>query len=754
MLGAKQQKIGADAALVCVGANNYGQLGVGSSADAKLPISVQAFAGKQLKCVASGYDHTIVIAEDGDVFSFGLYGAGRLDPKRKMYRSEPVLRPTISSKQIQTLACGKDFTIFSTKSQTFAFGTNANGQLGLGSTKQTRAIENEPQLVEGMNGKEVIEIVCGAYHTMARSETELFTWGSNRFGQLAHGIREKQLTDPTRVENLDGFSIRSMAAGAYHTIAVVEAKAAPGAKGSKKTKAPAVEVLAVGYNNSGQLGLTPAPQPVCRYRFRKVAGLSNVGINTVACGWFHTIVANMEGQMYAFGCNANGQLGMGDTKNRTAPERVFGFKPIPSQLSQFEMETIWECQRPPKDRILTPLPGRVRVRKGFAMVNTTEDVTKVLQRGDLIRIGMELFRVNTDPNAFMSEFDLPLDRPIEGESDRERMAFMLDDDQKKVDRMKVNERAVLKRHRDMARAEAEGRGGGGGGDGAKQAGREAKEEAKGDMAEAKAEAKLEARLVEHAEEKEAGTNEVQEGKAEDKAGGDEAVAEGKAAGEKKGGEEQGAEAEEAGKKFTLFDEENKRQRAYAELKKAAPAEGTRDAMTFDSDAAKDEAFEAEFKTVKTEAEKGVIETADMNEPKGSKGGVKDGGNRDGDEDDEEEVEKETLPDFSVWELADVWANESGSFPETPDPAEEVEEDPDAEPDPSKALEAAKPPWWRPNQEHGNPLCPRLEKSDVRRRQKLLTAFYIWEHRADFGGPAYNLVSVECVATVDTARHAD
>jgi hypothetical protein len=40
-----------EAALVCVGANNYGQLGVGTSNDEKFPLSVKAFAGKALVCL-------------------------------------------------------------------------------------------------------------------------------------------------------------------------------------------------------------------------------------------------------------------------------------------------------------------------------------------------------------------------------------------------------------------------------------------------------------------------------------------------------------------------------------------------------------------------------------------------------------------------------------------------------------------------------------------------------------------------------
>jgi hypothetical protein len=538
-----------------------------------------------------------VVAEDDEVFSFGLYGSGRLDPKRKMFKADPVVHPSLSHKKIEVIACGKDFTIFSTQQhQTYGFGTNANGQLGLGTLKQTRAIENEPQLIEGMSGKEVREIVCGAYHAFARTDKELFTWGSNRFGQLAQGVKDKLLQNPTKVEGLDEFRILSMAAGAYHTIAIVGPKTPPEPERGVDPKTAGISVLSVGYNNSGQLGLAPAPQPVCRYRFRKITALSNgLGVQSVGCGWFHTVVATAKGHMYAFGCNTNGQLGLGDIKNRAAPERVFGFKDVPQSLMQFEYETIWECQRDEKDRILTPVPGKIRVRTGFAAVGTEKDLTNVLERGDQVRIGTELFRVH--PTAFRSEHDLPLDRLVAGVTDTQRTMYMLSDEQKVRDRGKAKERAARIRLHDREAKEAEEA------KGAKEAEEdEAKKEPK---SEAKAEAK--------------GEKEVEGKEAESK----ESKAVGEA--EAKGGE---AEIETEGKEFqkiSLFDEETARQEAYAEAKKAAPSAESRQAMAYDWEKAEAESagggsYELNVgginivtHEVKSEAEKGVITTKDTYE---------------------------------------------------------------------------------------------------------------------------------------------
>jgi len=47
----------------------------------------------------------------------------------------------------------------------------------------------------------------------------------------------------------------------------------------------------------------------------------------IACGRNHTIIATEKGSLYAFGCNSESQLGLGDTKNTSffnSPQRIEG----------------------------------------------------------------------------------------------------------------------------------------------------------------------------------------------------------------------------------------------------------------------------------------------------------------------------------------------------------------------------------------------------------------------------------------------
>ena len=47
---------------------------------------------------------------------------------------------------------------------------------------------DEPTLITGLAGKQVVQIACGSSHSAAvTSEGELYTWGRGNYGRLGHG---------------------------------------------------------------------------------------------------------------------------------------------------------------------------------------------------------------------------------------------------------------------------------------------------------------------------------------------------------------------------------------------------------------------------------------------------------------------------------------------------------------------------------------------------------------------------------------
>ena len=103
---------------------------------------------------------------------------------------------------------------------------------------------------------------------------------------------------------LDELSVVAVGAGAQHSIVA------------------AGDALFVwGNNEHGQLGCGEIHEkPVCAPMMLR--WLENVTVTQLTCGDHHSIVVTNQSTVYAWGCNAKGQLGLGDLKLRSRPVRV------------------------------------------------------------------------------------------------------------------------------------------------------------------------------------------------------------------------------------------------------------------------------------------------------------------------------------------------------------------------------------------------------------------------------------------------
>mmetsp|Transcript_2444 Transcript_2444/g.5129 ORF Transcript_2444/g.5129 Transcript_2444/m.5129 type:complete len:396 (-) Transcript_2444:289-1476(-) len=90
------------------------------------------------------------------------------------------------------------------------------------------------------------------------------------------------------------------------------------------------EVYAWGLESSGQLGLgsarTKAPTP------KVVEGLCGIGVSQLSCGSYHTLALTSSGEVYSFGFggsffNGAGGLGHGDRKQLETPKKLSAFGP-------------------------------------------------------------------------------------------------------------------------------------------------------------------------------------------------------------------------------------------------------------------------------------------------------------------------------------------------------------------------------------------------------------------------------------------
>jgi alpha-tubulin suppressor-like RCC1 family protein len=181
-----------------------------------------------------------------------------------------------------------------------AWGYNASGQLGDGTTTLSRA----PIAAGGLGG--VTAIAAGGEHSLALlSGGTVVAWGNNRQGQLGNGTTTSSKV-PVAVSGLTG--VVAIAAGKVHSLALL----------SNGT------VMAWGNNEEAQLGSgvkgTKSTVPVA------VKGLS--GVTAIAAGGEFSLARLSNGTLLAWGAGDEGQLGNGKKVKSATPVTVKGLSEV------------------------------------------------------------------------------------------------------------------------------------------------------------------------------------------------------------------------------------------------------------------------------------------------------------------------------------------------------------------------------------------------------------------------------------------
>ncbi|XP_056902787.1 probable E3 ubiquitin-protein ligase HERC4 [Takifugu flavidus] len=193
------------------------------------------------------------------------------------------------------------------------WGNASYGQLGLGGIDEEIVIE--PRKCEFFHGKKVCDVGCGLKHTVfLLDDGTVYTCGCNDLGQLGH---EKPRKKPEHVVALDAQIIVAVSGGESHTLALND-------KG---------QIFSWGLGSDGQLGLNNFEE--CVRVPRNIKCLSDVQIAQVACGYRHSHALSKGGQVFSWGQNQFGQLGLGmHGSSISTPQLIQSLQGIPfAQLS-------------------------------------------------------------------------------------------------------------------------------------------------------------------------------------------------------------------------------------------------------------------------------------------------------------------------------------------------------------------------------------------------------------------------------------
>mmetsp|Transcript_34097 Transcript_34097/g.77773 ORF Transcript_34097/g.77773 Transcript_34097/m.77773 type:complete len:1232 (+) Transcript_34097:65-3760(+) len=259
---------------------------------------------------ACGQAHTYVITAAGEVYTFGTSSAGSLGQGPDVKQTAPLLLRMTLQVRMKYVACGaRHAVMLADNGMLYAVGDNEQGQLGVAEHPGPKHLDAPEPIGGDLVERHVRFIAVGADHSLAATEeSELYAWGANSSGQLGIGRVDNQFL-PQPVHKLRHASIRSLAGGTHHSLVVTTQETdAPGSTGIT------TQVWAFGSNVRGQLGLGKVSNTDGQHRTNPVLvrGLSlqrEMEVVQVVAAANHSLALTNIGEVYGFGDNTSGQLG-------------------------------------------------------------------------------------------------------------------------------------------------------------------------------------------------------------------------------------------------------------------------------------------------------------------------------------------------------------------------------------------------------------------------------------------------------------
>lgn len=191
--------LASDNTLHAVGNGCSGQLGNGVLATTSDPVAVTAgsLAGKTIADISSGMTHSLALASDGTVFSWGDNTNGQLGNNSTSARTTPTTIYTtgvLSGKTISAISAGSSHSlVVDTDGKVYSWGNNTNGRLGNNSTSQSLvpvAVTSSGVLLNHT----ITKVSAGQYHSIAlATDGTVYGWGGGGGGQL--GVSSSFLSD-------------------------------------------------------------------------------------------------------------------------------------------------------------------------------------------------------------------------------------------------------------------------------------------------------------------------------------------------------------------------------------------------------------------------------------------------------------------------------------------------------------------------------------------------------------------------------
>ncbi|XP_017957265.1 probable E3 ubiquitin-protein ligase HERC4 isoform X1 [Drosophila navojoa] len=197
----------------------------------------------------------------------------------------------------------------------YCWGNASHGQLGLGGIEEEQILT--PSRMPWKPDSAVNQIACGHRHTLFLTASgKVYACGSNDYSQLGHELPTKRprMSQFLQIPELQDYVITQIACGSRHSMALSEWG----------------QVFSWGDNECGQLGHA-SDQDIVKLP-KIVRNLVSKTVVQIACGSNHSLALTCCGELYSWGSNLYGQLGVSlpnDLQHCNTPMRLTTLLGIP-----------------------------------------------------------------------------------------------------------------------------------------------------------------------------------------------------------------------------------------------------------------------------------------------------------------------------------------------------------------------------------------------------------------------------------------
>lgn len=277
-----------------------------------VPLPLDRPQDTQVLQVSCGRAHSLILTDREGVFSMGnnSYGqCGRNVVEDEIYsESHRVTRLQDFEGQVVQVVCGQDHSLFLTdKGEVYSCGWGADGQTGLGHYN----ITSVPTKLGGdLAGVHVVQLATYGDCCLAVSaEGGLFGWGNSEYLQLASVTDSTQVNVP-RCLPFSGVGRVKQAACGGTGCAVLNGEG---------------HVFVWGYGILGKgpnLVETALPEMIPPTLFGLTEFNPEVQVSLIRCGLSHFAALTNRGELFVWGKNIRGCLGIGRLEDQYFPWRV------------------------------------------------------------------------------------------------------------------------------------------------------------------------------------------------------------------------------------------------------------------------------------------------------------------------------------------------------------------------------------------------------------------------------------------------